>query len=217
VSHQGANGPSGESASLGSSYMRAARLASSTPLEQSETGKGHMETGGKWIEEAAKGLWKEDDVDVEWDAETRSKLLSIPYQPQPASANHSNGSHLSSVDASSTAGTRTQEDAPGVEGPEVLESGEGTQDVGIPLHLMPGNGTGDEFLDRALQEEGVRFTGDDRPFGMPNIPVKSPDYFAAAGSARKTEKPDESGVPVHRKDSTAAEDASKFEKVYEVR
>ena len=200
----GAELPSAESASLGSSYMRASRLSSRQTGGERDPGKG-----SKWIEEAAKGLWKEEDVDVEWDASTRSKLLWNPSEPQTAaslSAYAKNGSHSFPDEKSSSPHTvtRARVDAPVVEGPEKKDGEEcGMQDVGIPLHLMPGNGTGDEFLDKALQEEGVRFTGDDRPFGMPRIPVKSPKR-SAAGNARTDEMPVDSGV------------ADKFGKVYEV-
>jgi len=223
VGSQGAELPSAESASLGSSYMRASRLSSSHPGGHTG-GEGDPGKGSKWIEEAAKGLWKEEDVDVEWDASTRSKLLWNPSEPQTAaslsaSAKNSNGSHSLQLDEKSSsphAVTRAREDAPGVEGPEKKDEEDcGMQDVGVPLHLMPGNGTGDEFLDKALQEEGVRFTGDDRPFGMPGIPVKSPKC-SAAGNARTDEMPVDSGADVERKDAVAAEDASKFGKVYEV-
>ena len=220
----GAELPSAESASLGSSYMKASRLSSSHPGGH-PGGEGDPGQGSKWIEEAAKGLWKEEDVDVEWDASTRSKLLWNPSEPQTsasfsASAKNSNGFHSLPVQEKSSAPhavTRARDDAPGVEGPEEKDGEDcGTTDVGIPLHLMPGNGTGDEFLDKALQEEGVRFTGDDRPFGMPSIPVKSPTR-SAAGNTRTDEMPVDSGVAdVERKDAIAADDASKFGKVYEV-
>ena len=59
----GAELPSAESASLGSSYMKASRLSSSHPGGHTG-GEGDPGKGSKWIEEAAKGLWKEEDVDV---------------------------------------------------------------------------------------------------------------------------------------------------------
>ena len=122
------------------------------------------------------------------------------------------------------------------EGPEVArESGnemenEGDGEAAMPLHLVPGNTTGDAQLDQFLKTEGVRFTGDDRPFGMPSMPSKPSTPSTPSGTEK--EWPSMPTIPVRGQQqqqqqqqrgaaldlkaaASAEEDARKFEEFYQ--
>ena len=193
---------------------------------------------GRWIQEAAAELWKDGlGDDVVWDAETRSKLVrsAAGHSHSPPSCAH-NTSRSSPAALNMTEPNASVESksfgsgSPGLhaEGPVALqeveeEDGNSAQtETAMPLHLMPGNSTGDEYLDEELKKQGVRFTGEDRPFGMPSIPVP--------GSSRPSSRAQESapdGVaspareaavkpPRDLKDvAAAAEHARQFDEVYE--
>ena len=138
---------------------------------------------------------------------------SAQQQPRPAPS----GGKARVGAGSATARSFTE--AQPFEGPEVLESlggekvGEtGQEEAVMPLHLMAGNGTGDAELDAHLKQQGIRFTGADRPFGMPDlpsIPVKpsSSQPTPQAGGA--------TAVRDYKDVAAAAEDARRFEEVYD--
>ena len=214
------------SSSIASAYMHASLkspdgVSADFDLAKHETYAQKM--GSRWIEETAEELWKGGEEDVEWDSAMRSKLLRPTATPNahrvPDDPNNDTTTSVNSAQEKKKSGAQEPPvDAGKFEGPEMLQQcadGAVEEEAGMPLHLMPGNGTGDEILDRELREQGVRFTGDDRPFGMPTfptVPVKHPTH------PKPTSFNQSSRRPVDFKDAAAAaEDVRNFDQVYQVR